>query len=29
MGCVPRGTYHSYNERLNKVMSQRKQFGVN
>ncbi|PYD81813.1 hypothetical protein CFR80_09880 [Komagataeibacter oboediens] len=29
MGCVPRGTYHSYNERLNRVMSQRKQFGVN
>ncbi|ATU71572.1 hypothetical protein SXCC_01594 [Gluconacetobacter sp. SXCC-1] len=29
MGCVPKGTYHSYNERLNQVMSQRKQFGVN
>ena len=29
MGCVPKGTYHSYNERLNRVMSQRKQFGVN
>ncbi|MCE2565075.1 hypothetical protein [Komagataeibacter sp. FNDCF1] len=29
MGCVPKGTYHTYNERLNRVMSQRKQFGVN
>lgn len=29
MGCVPKGTYHSYNERLSRVMSQRKQFGVN
>lgn len=28
MGCVPKGTYHRYNEDLNKVMSQRHQFGV-
>ncbi|WNM09495.1 hypothetical protein RI056_05980 [Komagataeibacter nataicola] len=29
MGCVPKGTYHRYNEQLNQVMAQRSQFGVN
>uniref|UniRef100_UPI0004719746 hypothetical protein n=1 Tax=Komagataeibacter kakiaceti TaxID=943261 RepID=UPI0004719746 len=28
MGCVPKGTYHHYNEELNQVMSHRRQFGV-
>nr|WP_048856972.1 hypothetical protein [Komagataeibacter xylinus] len=29
MGCVPKGTYHHYNEQLNQVLAQRSQFGVN
>ncbi|MBV1834606.1 hypothetical protein KUA02_11400 [Komagataeibacter pomaceti] len=29
MGCVPKGTYHAYSDRLNARMNSRKQYGVN
>ncbi|CUW48320.1 hypothetical protein IFJ82_02905 [Novacetimonas hansenii] len=29
MGCAPKGSYHTYNEKLNTKMNQRKQYGVN
>lgn len=29
MGCAPKGSYHAYSEKLNTMMNQRKQYGVN